>query len=125
MDIVAVFLRRLLALTQEGWTGLCSLMLSHAESGVTVEVSLRITEGGILTDEAYHLWIASPAVGCREKSAKQMSPGEKTPFFCTPRHGHGSTRAPKSASCDGASSLTDRSSSFQWNFFTQPRPLSV
>ncbi len=29
-----------------------------------------------MTDEAHHLWNASPAVGCREKSAKEMYPGE-------------------------------------------------
>lgn len=47
-DFVANFSRRLLALTQEGWTGLYRLMLSHAESGVTVEVSLRIVEEGYI-----------------------------------------------------------------------------
>ena len=45
-DLVENFSRRLLALTQEGWTGYYSVMLSHAESGVTVEVSLRTVEAG-------------------------------------------------------------------------------
>lgn len=48
-DFVANFSRRLLALTQEGWTGCYRLMLSHAESGVTVEVSLSliVEEGNV------------------------------------------------------------------------------
>ena len=44
--VVENFSRTLLALTQEGWTGCYRLMLSHAESGVTVEVSLRLVEEG-------------------------------------------------------------------------------
>ena len=42
------FSRRLLTLTQEGWTGCYRLMLSHAESGVPVEVSLRLIEEGYI-----------------------------------------------------------------------------
>lgn len=45
-DLVEDFSRRLLALTQEGWTGCYRLMLSNAETGVTVAVSLRIVEEG-------------------------------------------------------------------------------
>lgn len=45
-DFVESFSRRLLALTQEGWTGCYRLMLSHAESGVTVEVNLSVAEDG-------------------------------------------------------------------------------
>ncbi len=45
---MADFWRSLLALTQEGWTGLYRLMLSHAESGVTVEVSLSFIEEGYI-----------------------------------------------------------------------------
>lgn len=43
---VQEFSRRLLTLTQEGWTGCYRLMLSHAKSGMTVEVSLGLVEEG-------------------------------------------------------------------------------
>ena len=46
-DLVVLFGRRLLAITNGGWTGLYQLMLSHAESGMTVDVVLRVANEGI------------------------------------------------------------------------------
>jgi len=43
-DLVLLFGHRLLAITQGGWTGLYRVMLSHAESGMSVNVVLRVVE---------------------------------------------------------------------------------
>ena len=46
-DLVVLFGRRLLAITNGGWTGLYQLMLSNAENDVTVYVVLSVVDEGI------------------------------------------------------------------------------